>query len=298
MTHTAAGAAADATAGAAVANTHQSEAWNGYEGRHWADHQRRYDAVNSGFNPVLLDAADVSDGDHVLDLGCGNGQTTRLAAARTPSGRALGVDLSAPMLGRARATAAEEGLPNVTFEQADAQIHPFRDAAFEVALSRFGVMFYADPVAAFTNVARALRPGGRIAFLTMADPSTGGLGPVLDALDAALPVAAQRPGPGSDASGPLSLSSPGRIRELLGAAGFEDVHPVLVEATQIWGADPEDAARFFAGWGPVRRHLAQADEATAARVRTALTRAFTPHADGANGVELPTKAWLTTATHP
>jgi len=91
-----------------VVNTHQAEAWNGYEGVHWAQHQDRYDAMNSGFNEPLLAAASIGERDHVLDIGCGNGQITRLAARRAPQGRALGVDLSAPMLERARATRGED----------------------------------------------------------------------------------------------------------------------------------------------------------------------------------------------
>ncbi|SBT38011.1 class I SAM-dependent methyltransferase [Micromonospora auratinigra] len=139
-----------------VSNRHQEQAWNGYEGRHWADHQARYDAINSGFNQVLLDP--VRPGDRVLDVGCGTGQLTRLAARRSATGHALGVDLSAPMLDRAVASAADEGVHNVGFVRADAQVRPFPADAFDVLLSRFGVMFFADPVAAFANLRRALRP--------------------------------------------------------------------------------------------------------------------------------------------
>src|SRR3569833_290281 len=147
----------------AIVNTAQAEAWNGYEGGHWAAHQSRYDAVNSGFNAPLLAAAAIGEHDRVLDVGCGNGQLTRLAARRARFGHATGLDLSAPMLERARATAAEEGVANVTFARGDAQVHPFPAGAFDVAVSRFGAMFFADPVAAFANVGRAERAGGRAA---------------------------------------------------------------------------------------------------------------------------------------
>jgi len=141
-----------------VTNIQQAEAWNGYEGRHWADNQTRWDAVADGINPHLFAAAAIGVDDRILDIGCGNGRTTRLAASLAARGRAVGVDLSAPMLARARASAEADGLANVEFRQADAQVHPFERAAFDVAMSRGGVMFFADPVTAFHNIGTALRP--------------------------------------------------------------------------------------------------------------------------------------------
>ncbi|MFC6933602.1 class I SAM-dependent methyltransferase [Actinomadura yumaensis] len=174
-----------------IVNTHQSEAWNGYEGRHWADHHDRYDQVNGGFNAALLDAAALTAEDRVLDLGCGNGQVTRLAARRARA--ATGIDLSGPMLDRARALAAEEGVANVTFERGDAQVHPLPEST--AAISRFGVMFFADPVAAFANVARALVPGGRLAFLCMTALEGTELGSVLAAMGEHLPARPARTAP-------------------------------------------------------------------------------------------------------
>src|SRR3954454_17380587 len=192
---------------ASTVNPPQAEAWNGYEGGHWAAHQDRYDAVNSGFNDRLLAAAAIGSQDEVLDVGCGNGQVTRLAARRAR--RAAGLDLSAPMLARARATAEEEGLANVTFEQGDAQIHPFPAGAYDVAFSRFGIMFFADPVAAFANIGRALRPGGRVAFLSLRDLASSDLGSVFAVMGGQVPP---RPAAGL---GPASLADPDRIRQVL-----------------------------------------------------------------------------------
>jgi ubiquinone/menaquinone biosynthesis C-methylase UbiE len=236
-----------------IVNTQQAEAWNGYEGEHWAGHYDRYDAVNSGFNDALLDAAAIGARDRVLDIGCGNGQVTRLAAQRARLGGATGVDLSGPMLARARTLAEEQDVANVTFEQGDAQIHPFPDGAFDVAISRFGVMFFADPVAAFGNVRRALRDGGRAAFLVMTSPGTADLGTVFDAL----PPRAEPP---IGHQGPLSLADPERVHEVLEGAGFKDVHTRLVDAEQIWGRDARDAAEFFAGWGPIRYNYGESGE--------------------------------------
>ena len=276
----------------AIVNTAQAEAWNGYEGGHWAAHQSRYDAVNGGFNDPLLAAAAIGERDRVLDVGCGNGQLTRLAARRAR--QATGIDLSAPMLDRARTTAVGEGLANVTFEQADAQIHPFPDGGFDVATSRFGIMFFADPVAAFANIGRALRPGGRVAFLSLRDLPGSDLGTVFAALRRRLPPPpADEPG----APGPGSLADPDRIRQVLTGAGFTQVTPAPVEAPAIWGRDAADAAAFLGGWGPVRFALDQVEEGVAAGARADLTEALRSfESDGA--VRLRGLAWLTTAVRP
>jgi ubiquinone/menaquinone biosynthesis C-methylase UbiE len=152
-----------------IANRDHAEAWNGPEGVHWAENADRYDAMAEGINEPLLAAARIGEGDRALDIGCGTGFLTRLAARRAGGGSVLGVDLSAPMLTRARAVAAEEGITNVRFEQGDAQVYPFPAAAFDLAVSRGGVMFFADHVAAFANIGRALRPGGRLVFAVPGD---------------------------------------------------------------------------------------------------------------------------------
>ncbi|MDL4820960.1 class I SAM-dependent methyltransferase [Actinomadura opuntiae] len=265
-----------------IVNTGQAEAWNGYEGEHWAGHHDRYDAVNSGFNDALLEAAAIGPRDRVLDVGCGNGQVTRLAARRAASGEVLGVDLSAPMLARARSLAEREDVRNAAFEQGDAQVHPFPDGGFDAAVSRFGVMFFADPVAAFGNVRRALRDGGRLAFLSMTGLAENDLGAVFAA-------AAPRPEAVVGHGGPLSLSDPGDVQEILEGAGFRDVTCRRVEAEQVWGRDARDAAEFLAAWGPVRHNLGQADG-----IGAALADALRPfERDGA--VRLRSTAWLVRA---
>jgi SAM-dependent methyltransferase len=268
-----------------IVNVDQAAAWNGYEGEHWAAHHDRYDTLNGAFNDRLLEAAAVGARDRVLDIGCGNGQVTRLAARRAR--RATGVDLSGPMLARARACADEEGVPNVTFERGDAQVHPFPDGAYDVAISRFGIMFFSDPVSAFTNVHRALTANGRLAFLCMDDLAGTALGTVLAALTPLMPT----PEP-AERTGPTSLSDPTHVDAVLTAAGFQDVTATHIEAPQTWGQDAADAATFLSGWGPVRHHLPP--EATDP-ARTALTQAFKPF-EGPNGVLLPGTAWLITAT--
>ncbi|MEU8798882.1 methyltransferase domain-containing protein [Spirillospora sp. NPDC048819] len=267
---------------AEIVNVGQYEAWNGYEGRHWADHSDRYDAVNGGFNEFLLDGAAIGPHDRVLDIGCGNGQITRLVAGRARLGGATGVDLSEPMLARARSLAEEEGVRNVTFEQGDAQVYPFPDGGFDVAVSRFGVMFFADPAAAFGNIRRALRAGGRLAFLSMAPLGEGDLGTVL----AALPPREEAP---IGHHGPLSLSDPDRVHEVLEGAGFDGVNCRKVEGEQIEGLDARDAGEFFAGWGPIRYNYGESEELV-----DTITEAMRPfERDGA--VRLRGTAWLVTA---
>ncbi|KUJ67841.1 methyltransferase [Streptomyces albus subsp. albus] len=275
-----------------IVNTHQAEAWNGYEGEHWAAYPDRYDAVNSGFNEPLLTAARIGGRDRVLDIGCGNGQLTRLAARRAPEGRTLGVDLSAPMLATARARAAAESLPQLDFVQDDAQTRAFPEGGFDLALSRFGIMFFADPVAAFGNIRRALRPGGRLAFLAMTGLAGTELGGVLAAMAPYLP----QPG-GPDGTGPTSFADPDRIDQVLTDAGFDRIAVREVAADQVWGRDTEDAAAFLGEFGPVAFHLEQAGPEAAARARKALTEALRPFA-GPGGVRTRSTAWLVTAVRP
>ncbi|WP_283134676.1 class I SAM-dependent methyltransferase [Rhizohabitans arisaemae] len=274
-----------------VVNVEQAEAWNGYEGTHWADHYERYNAVNSGFNEPLLEAAAIRAGDRVLDIGCGTGQTTRLAALRAAGGPVTGLDLSAPMLDRARALTAGEGLGNVSFEQGDAQVHPFPDAGFDVAMSRFGIMFFAGPVTAFGNIGRALRPGGRLAFLSMRSLAEHDLGAVLAAMAPYLP--APDPAP-ADRRGPESLADPDVVRTVLGKAGFTRITTTPVDAPQVMGRDAADAAEFVGGWGPIRFLLTGADQDTRSRAMESLAAALGRHQDG-DAVRLRGAAWLVTA---
>ncbi|MQL62281.1 methyltransferase domain-containing protein [Streptomyces vinaceus] len=273
-----------------AANTHQYEAWNGYEGRHWADHQARYDALNDGMNAPLLEAAALRVTDTVLDIGCGNGSVTRLAARRAR--QAVGIDLSAPMLERARATAEAEDLPYVTHVQGDAQVHAFEPASFDVAVSRFGVMFFADPVAAFRNIAGALRPGGRLAFVCPQSFDRQDQARVFAAVSEHAPLPDLT---AASETGPASFADPNRVRAVLSAAGFEGIEVTPLEAEQGWGSDPSDASEFLFGWGPMRHWLREVPEDAVERAREAATEAFGAYATG-EGVRLKMSCWLVRAT--
>jgi len=139
-------------------NAEQVRAWDGDEGAYWADNADHFDRAVAAYLDSFLAAAGIRTTEHVLDIGCGTGQTTRDAARAAISGSAFGVDLSSRMIEHARRRSAREGVENARFEHADAQIHRFDPGAFDVAVSRTGAMFFGDLVAAFTNIGRALRP--------------------------------------------------------------------------------------------------------------------------------------------
>src|SRR5829696_2883178 len=171
-----------------------------------------YDAELRRHNEVLRRAAGIRPHDHVLDIGCGTGQTTRQAARTARAGSALGVDISAPAITRARELTRAQGLRNVTFEQADAQTHRFPPQRFDLAISRFGTMFFDDPVAAFTNIGQALRPAGRLVMLVWQAPERNEWDVAIhQSLDTAEGPAAGAP-PGSEA---FSLADPPTVTQIL-----------------------------------------------------------------------------------
>src|SRR5687767_9978445 len=142
-------------------NVEEREYWDGTGGEHWATEADRYDFINRRFAERIGEALAPRPGERVLDVGCGNGALSlTIAPLVQPGGSVCGLDLSGPMLAVARRRAEEAVLDNAAFEQGDAQVHALPEAAFDAAVSRFGVMFFEDPVAAFANIGRALRPGG------------------------------------------------------------------------------------------------------------------------------------------
>ncbi|MFF4953251.1 class I SAM-dependent methyltransferase [Streptomyces chattanoogensis] len=278
-----------------VVNTEQAQAWNGPEGTHWARNQDRWNAVNEGFNEPLLYAAGITEDHRVLDIGCGSGQTTRLAALGASRGCALGLDLSGPMLAEARIRAEREGIANVAFEQGDAQVHPFVAGAFDSAVSRYGVMFFTDPVAAFGNIGRALRPGGRLAFVCPADAALNGWVEAMVTLRDLLPVGDfGRPG----LPGMFSLAAPDRIREVLTAAGFTGITINQAQTQGTWGHGAEDAAEFLLTTGPGRHLMEQVDAATRTRARRTLESHLRSHEAAEGTVRLRSTSWLVTANRP
>jgi len=225
-------------------NRDQLGAWDGEEGAYWAAHADYFDRAMAGYGARFMEAAAIGAGERVLDIGCGTGQTTRDAARAAAAGSALGVDLSAAMLQVATRRAAEERVANARFAQTDAQIHPFEPAGFDVAISRTGAMFFADLGAAFANIARAVRPGGRLVLLTW-QPLVGN--EWIRDLSGALAAGRDLPMPPADAPGPFSLADPDRVQALLTGAGFTGVELEAAAAGMWFGADADDAHRFVLG---------------------------------------------------
>jgi SAM-dependent methyltransferase len=270
-------------------NAEQARTWDGDEGAYWTAHAGSFDAAIAAYQRPFLDAAAIGAADQVLDIGCGTGQATRDAARAAASGSALGIDLSSRMIELARRLAAAEGLVNARFEQADAQIHAFEAAAFDVAISRTGAMFFGDPVAAFRNIAAALRPGGRLTLLVWQELARNEW---LREFATALAAGRNLPTPPPDAPGPFSLASPDRVRRLLTDSGFITVRLEDVTAPMYFGPDAEEASRFVlgvSGW-----MLEGLDEAGRARALEALLASLVAH-DSDRGVTYDSAAWLITA---
>jgi SAM-dependent methyltransferase len=275
-----------------MTNTEQVEAWDGETGRHWAEHQDHYDVMLGRLTARLVAAAEISATDRVLDIGCGCGETARIAARQASEGTVLGVDLSGPMLRQARARATEDGLNNVRFEKADAQMTDFAGEAFDLVMSRFGVMFFDDPRAAFANFARSMRPGGRIAFLCWQEVGRNEhLAVPFGAIAAFLPL----PDLGDPAGpGPFAFADPERVRDLLNDTGFSAIAVDSVTEPVRIGSDADDAADFLREIPVARTMLGDADKSTAAKALAALREALTSY-ETPDGVFLGSAAWLVTA---
>ena len=240
-----------------------------------------YDTELQRHNEVLRQACGVQFRDHVLDIGCGSGQTTREAARAARAGSALGVDVSAAAVERAREAARAEGIRNVTFERANAEVYRFPQERFDVAISRFGTMFFDDPAAAFANIGRALRPAGRLVMMVWQAPERNewdvtirqALG--MTAISAGLPD-------------PFSLADPPAVTEILEGAGFADVTFTDVSEPVYYGPDVDAAMDWVRGFAYTREILRQLDPTAAERAVGRLREALAAHfSDDGVLVQLP-----------
>jgi SAM-dependent methyltransferase len=246
-----------------------------------------YDAELHRYHVRLLPAFELCPGDHVLDIGCGTGQTTRDAARAVGTGSALGVDVSERMVATARRLTRDAGLHNATFVEADAQTHAFSDEWFDVGVSRFGTMFFGDPTAAFANIARAMRSDARLVQLVWQTRERQEWSTVLDEVfgDEYVPMTS---------AGPFSLADPDTTRAILAGAGFTDVEVVGLDEPVWYGRDATGARTAMLALQGTKSRLEPLDarcrEDALDRLHTALAARCTDR-----GVFFDAHAWLITA---
>ncbi len=255
-------------------NAKQVEEWNNVTGRRWLERHERIDRQIAPFGRRAMDRVAIQRGQHVLDVGCGCGETTFELARRVgEAGFALGVDVSGLLIDAARRFAREANVLNVHFEEADAQTHQFSPASLDLVFSRFGIMFFDDPDVAFRNLRSALRPGGRLAFVCWPAPQ--------DNLFITIPMGAAArhislPAPGEpDAPGPFAFADLDRVRRILSRSGFGEIETDRL-TEKVGGGTLDETTDMLLELGPLGDKLNGLDGSTrsaiTADIRTALTR--------------------------
>jgi SAM-dependent methyltransferase len=274
-----------------TANEDQIRFWNEKAGRDWTQLQARMDTNLSRIHAAIMAFADARPGEAVLDIGCGTGTTTMaLADAVGDAGQVTGLDISRPMLELAKSRAADRA--NVRFELADASAYPFTQQ-YDLLFSRFGVMFFDDPIAAFANLHRALKPGGRLAFVCWrtAPENLWASAP----LAAARPFLAEQPVPDPYAPGPFAFADPQRLLSILSDVGFHDVQTRKHDDVMPMGRDLDVTAEQTLQIGPLSRAVGEADAATRAKIIAASRAALATFANGEGEITPPTACWLVSA---
>ena len=267
----------------------QAAYWNGPGGEGWLAAYQRIRRAIGEIGEIGLSAAAARSGEHAIDIGCGTGDTTAaLARAVGLTGHVLGVDISEPLIAAARV----HRLDNATFVVGDAAKHPFKEGHYDLVFSRFGVMFFADPVAAFRNLRRALKPQGRLAFIAWRTPQENPWGTV--PTRAAQPFLPPQPRPGPEDPGQFAFGDRARVERILGDAGFSALRFEPIDR-QIWMGD--SVAEVVAGagrFGPLARAFAGAEPTAIEKAKQAIADVLAPH-QGPDGVRLPGACWLVRA---
>jgi SAM-dependent methyltransferase len=276
-----------------AADDQQTKLWNGPAGRAWIDLQEGLDQAFLPFEDLLADEVSALSARSVLDVGCGTGSTTLAVARRLgPNGRSVGIDLSEPMITFARARAEREGTP-ASFMSANAQTHTFEPGGFDLCISRFGVMFFDDPVRAFTNLRHATRAGGALRFITWRPANENPFMTTAERTTAPLlpDLPARRP----DAPGQFAFADPARVQAIVGASGWQEIDIQKVDRACAF---PETyLLPYLTRLGPVGLALQQADDRTRTQVVDTLRAAFTGHVhDGT--VRFTAACWLVAARSP
>jgi SAM-dependent methyltransferase len=274
-------------------NHAQAALWNEAAGRNWVEMQNVLDGMFAPLESLLVKESFPGEGGRVLDVGCGAGATTLAMARRLgATGLCLGLDISAPLTEAARARAAAEGIQSAAFMQADAQTHGFEPGSFDSVISRFGVMFFDDPTAAFANLRRAVRPEGKLTFVAWRSPAENPfMTTAARAAEPLLPTLSTiSPAPG--APGQFAFAEEDRVRRILDASGWKkiDLRPIDVPGTLT----EKDLMDYISKLGPVGLALRDVDESTRARTIKTVRSAFEPFVQ--NGAAHFTMAcWLVSA---
>jgi SAM-dependent methyltransferase len=267
----------------------QAAYWNGPGGAMWLGAYDRIQRGIAGFGEIALAAAGAQPGERVVDIGCGTGGTTaELARAVGAVGHVLGVDISETLVEAARART----LGNATFEVADAATHAFAPAAADLVFSRCGVMFFGDPVAAFQNIRRALKPSGRLVFLCWRTAAENPWGAV--PMRAAQPFLPPMARPGPEDPGQYSFGDRNRVERILTQAGFRGLSIEPVDQMLNQGRDVADVLERIGDFGPLARAFKDVPPEQVAKAKAAIAEALAPHAT-ADGVKLAGACWLVRA---
>jgi SAM-dependent methyltransferase len=274
-------------------NADQIAYWNGPGGQRWADRQQSQDVLLAPIADIMIDRARPAAGERIVDVGCGSGATSIAFAQKVgPTGHVLGIDISGPMLVRARQV-APAGLP-VEFVLADATVYPFAPASFDLLVSRFGVMFFAEPARSFANLRRGLKPSGRLAFACWREPRENPF--FMAPLQAVYKHVPKLPQVGPEEPGPFAFASEARVHRILGKAGFTAIamEPCNLALDVAVGGGLEAAVKGALEIGPAARALAEQPPETVAAATNSIREALTPFVSG-QSVRLPASIWIVTA---
>lgn len=262
--------------------------WNGPGATPWVTRQKRMDAGLAPVADAAITLAAVQPGERVLDIGCGSGATSMSLAGRVgPTGHVTGLDVSGPMIELARKRSV--GIGNLDWMLADAATHDFPPGSTDLLFSRFGVMFFGDPVSAFTNLRRALRPGGRLVFACWRPLNENPW--MLLPLQAVQTLVPPLPRPGPDEPGPFAFGNPERVRHILTTAGFSPPRFLRFDLAMVLGSGLEDAAEQATTFGAPSRALQGQPEAVVQAARTAVRTVLEPYLESER-VALPGAVWL------
>ena len=276
-----------------IANEEMAAAWD-EEAPGWIEFEDSYGRSVADLWPLFLSGVELTANDRVLDLGCGTGGKTRSLAELVPQGSIVGIDLSPSMIAHAQKCAARAGLTNIEFGAGDAQVFPFDESVFDLVVSSFGSMFFVDPVAAFANVRRGLRPRARLALLTWRALAENEW---LVAFRNAMALGRDLPAPPSGAPGPFAFADPDHVRRVLSAAGFANIALDPLDADLDFGTDLDSAYGYVSAMGVTRGLTGELDDVSRSRALESLRETLKAH-ETPKGVRMPSATWRITAERP